>query len=112
VLNHTAGLQNALDNLRKENPFLLTDWDECLKQIAMSAPETEPGQVQLYHFLSFGWLCGGIIEVQSHAQVFEYERITKLTSASVFGGIFDLFSILMMCLNETACFWEEISGDP
>jgi len=29
----------------------------------MSVPETEPGQQQLYHYLSFGWLCGGIIEV-------------------------------------------------
>ncbi|XP_058078680.1 uncharacterized protein LOC131227010 [Magnolia sinica] len=25
-------------------------------------PETEPGREQLYHYLSFGWLCGGIIE--------------------------------------------------
>ncbi|KAL9363634.1 hypothetical protein Peur_046419 [Populus x canadensis] len=74
VLNHTAGLQNALDNLRKENPLLLTDWDECLKQIAMSAPETEPGQVQLYHFLSFGWLCGGIIE---HASGKKFQEILE-----------------------------------
>ena len=63
MLNHTAGLQNALANLREEHPLLLTDGDECLKRIAMSALETEPGQVQLYHYLSFGWLCGGIIEV-------------------------------------------------
>eukprot|EP00258_Populus_trichocarpa_P042341 XP_024458360.1 uncharacterized protein LOC18100773 isoform X3 [Populus trichocarpa] len=74
VLNHTAGLQNALDNLRKENPLLLTDWDECLKQIAMSEPETEPGQVQLYHFLSFGWLCGGIIE---HASGKKFQEILE-----------------------------------
>ncbi|KAJ6915422.1 hypothetical protein NC651_017426 [Populus alba x Populus x berolinensis] len=74
VLNHTAGLQNALDNLRKENPLLLTDWDECLKRIAMSAPETEPGQAQLYHFLSFGWLCGGIIE---HASGKKFQEILE-----------------------------------
>jgi hypothetical protein len=55
----------------------------------MSAPETEPGQEQLYHYLSFGWLCGGIIEVQSLAQVFEHERTTKLMSAFVFEFLYD-----------------------
>lgn len=64
MLNHTSGLHNALANLRDENPLFLVDWDECLKQIAVAEPETEPGQVQLYHYLSFGWLCGGIIEVK------------------------------------------------
>jgi len=64
VLNHTSGLHNALANIIKELPLLLTDWDECLQRIALSAPETEPGQEQLYHYLSFGWLCGGIVEVQ------------------------------------------------
>ncbi|KAF9681394.1 hypothetical protein SADUNF_Sadunf06G0221200 [Salix dunnii] len=74
VLNHTAGLQNALANLREEHPLLLTDWDECLKRIAMSVPETEPGQVQLYHYLSFGWLCGGIIE---HASGKKFQEILE-----------------------------------
>nr|XP_043622105.1 uncharacterized protein LOC122593719 [Erigeron canadensis] len=62
VLNHTAGMQNALASLVQDNPMVLCDWDECLKRIAMAAPENEPGQEQLYHYLSFGWLCGGIIE--------------------------------------------------
>lgn len=63
MLNHTSGLHNALADIIRENPLLWSDWDECLKQIALSVPETEPGQVQLYHYLSFGWLCGGIVEV-------------------------------------------------
>lgn len=62
MLNHTSGLHNALAEVI-ENPLLMADWDECLNRIAMSAPEIEPGQLQLYHYLSFGWLCGGIIEV-------------------------------------------------
>uniref|UniRef100_A0A6M2ECR5 Uncharacterized protein n=1 Tax=Populus davidiana TaxID=266767 RepID=A0A6M2ECR5_9ROSI len=74
VLNHTSGLQNALANLREENPLLMADWDECLKRIAMSAPETEPGQEQLYHYLSFGWLCGGIIE---HASGKKFQEILE-----------------------------------
>ncbi len=63
MLNHTSGLHNALADITRENPLLLSDWDECLNRIAVSVPETEPGQQQLYHYLSFGWLCGGIIEV-------------------------------------------------
>ena len=63
MLNHTSGLHNALAELMRENPLLMTDWDECLNCMAMTAPETEPGSQQLYHYLSFGWLCGGIIEV-------------------------------------------------
>ncbi|KAH9798488.1 ABC1 family protein [Citrus sinensis] len=62
VLNHTSGLHNVSVDLSSENPLLICDWDECLNRIALSAPETEPGQEQLYHYLSFGWLCGGIIE--------------------------------------------------
>lgn len=63
MLNHTSGMHNALASLIQENPFLMLDWDECLSRIATSAPETEPGLEQLYHHVSFGWLCGGIMEV-------------------------------------------------
>ncbi|KAF6141775.1 hypothetical protein GIB67_027953, partial [Kingdonia uniflora] len=62
VLNHTSGLHNAMANITKEDPLLICDWDECLNRIANSTPETKPGCEQLYHYLSFGWLCGGIIE--------------------------------------------------
>ncbi|XP_071730507.1 uncharacterized protein [Rutidosis leptorrhynchoides] len=61
VLNHTAGLHNALADLTKD-PTLLCDWDGCLKLIVMVTPETEPGRQQMYHGQSYGWLCGGIIE--------------------------------------------------
>ncbi|KAL9376030.1 hypothetical protein Peur_030150 [Populus x canadensis] len=67
VLNQTSGLQNALANLREENPLLMADWDECLKRIAKSAPETEP-------YLSFGWLRGGIIE---HASGKKFQEILE-----------------------------------
>lgn len=62
VLNHTSGLHNAMTSLTRENPLLMSNWDECLNHIAATAPETEPGNQQLYHYLSFGWLVGGIIE--------------------------------------------------
>jgi len=61
ILNHTSGLHNALAGVT-EDKKLFCDYDECLKRIAMAAPETEPGRQQIYHYLSYGWLCGGIIE--------------------------------------------------
>lgn len=74
VLNHTSGLHNALANVTRENPFLMLDWDECLSRIAMSVPETEPGHEQLYHYVSFGWLCGGVIE---HASGKKFQEILE-----------------------------------
>ncbi|KAI3468454.1 hypothetical protein Pfo_025117 [Paulownia fortunei] len=74
VLNHTSGLHNALASLTRENPLLMTDWDECLNCITKMAPETEPGCEQLYHYLSFGWLCGGIIE---HASRKKFQEILE-----------------------------------
>ncbi|KAL3818398.1 hypothetical protein ACJIZ3_004303 [Penstemon smallii] len=74
VLNHTCGLHNALASLTRENPLLMTDWDECLSCITTMAPETEPGREQLYHYLSFGWLCGGIIE---HASKKKFQEILE-----------------------------------
>ncbi|XP_073014376.1 uncharacterized protein [Typha latifolia] len=65
VLNHTSGLHNAMADVMKDNPLLLCDWEASLSQIANSIPETEPGSQQLYHYLSFGWLCGGVIEYAS-----------------------------------------------
>ncbi|KAI7727587.1 hypothetical protein M8C21_019336 [Ambrosia artemisiifolia] len=74
ILNHTAGLHNALAGIAEEDPMLICDWDECLKRIAMVAPETEPGREQLYHYLSYGWLCGGIIE---HASGKKFQDILE-----------------------------------
>lgn len=50
--------------------MIISDFDECVKRIAMVAPETEPGCEQFYHYLSYGWLCGGIIEVPLHTSTF------------------------------------------
>ncbi|KAH7524231.1 hypothetical protein FEM48_Zijuj06G0097300 [Ziziphus jujuba var. spinosa] len=74
VLNHTSGLHNAMSDVFKENQLLLSDWGGCLNHIAKSVPETEPGESQLYHHLSFGWLCGGIIE---HASGKKFQEILE-----------------------------------
>ncbi|XP_058113531.1 uncharacterized protein LOC131256618 [Magnolia sinica] len=74
VLNHTSGLHNALADVSKENPLFMCEWDECLNRIATETPETEPGHEQLYHYLSFGWLCGGIIE---HASGKRFQEVLE-----------------------------------
>ncbi|KAF3454085.1 hypothetical protein FNV43_RR04532 [Rhamnella rubrinervis] len=74
VLNHTSGLHNSMADVLKENQHQLSDWDKCLNRIATSVPETEPGQVQLYHYITFGWLCGGIIE---HASGKKFQEILE-----------------------------------
>ncbi|KAD4178589.1 hypothetical protein E3N88_27180 [Mikania micrantha] len=67
ILNHTSGLHNALHENAKDHLFIC-DWDGCLKGIEKVTPETEPGSEQMYHYLSYGWLCGGIIEHASGKQ--------------------------------------------
>ncbi|XP_074574391.1 uncharacterized protein LOC141830842 [Curcuma longa] len=62
VLNHSSGLHNAMSDVIRSDPLLMCDWEESLRHIARSVPDTEPGSQQLYHYLSFGWLCGGVIE--------------------------------------------------
>ncbi|XP_076886698.1 uncharacterized protein LOC143536642 [Bidens hawaiensis] len=74
ILNHTAGLHNALAGIFENDHTLFCDYDECLKRIAKVAPETEPGSVQLYHYLSYGWLCGGVIE---HASGKKFQDILE-----------------------------------
>uniref|UniRef100_A0A0D9WTS6 ABC1 atypical kinase-like domain-containing protein n=1 Tax=Leersia perrieri TaxID=77586 RepID=A0A0D9WTS6_9ORYZ len=71
LLNHTSGLHNALGDVMKSNPLSVCDWEEMLEQITKCAPETEPGSAQIYHYLSFGWLCGGIIEHASGKKIQE-----------------------------------------
>ncbi|KAL3613836.1 hypothetical protein CASFOL_041910 [Castilleja foliolosa] len=74
VLNHTSGLHNAMASLTRENPLIMTDWDQCLNCLTTEAPETEPGREQIYHYLSFGYLCGGIIE---HASKKKFQEILE-----------------------------------
>ncbi|KAF3778849.1 Beta-lactamase domain-containing protein 2, partial [Nymphaea thermarum] len=74
VLNHTTGLHNAIGDVIKENPLVMCDWAESLKHIARATPETEPGSEQKYHYLSFGWICGGIIE---HASGKRFQEILE-----------------------------------
>ncbi|KAF8772162.1 hypothetical protein HU200_006161 [Digitaria exilis] len=74
ILNHTSGLHNALGDIVKNDPLLVCDWEETLNQVAKCKPETEPGSAQIYHYLSYGWLCGGVIE---HASGKKFQEVLE-----------------------------------
>ncbi|CAD6217093.1 unnamed protein product [Miscanthus lutarioriparius] len=74
LLNHTSGLHNALGDVVKNDPLLVCDWEETLNQITKCTPEIEPGSTQIYHYLSFGWLCGGVIE---HASGKKFQEVLE-----------------------------------
>ncbi|CAM6101459.1 unnamed protein product [Calypogeia fissa] len=65
VLNHTAGLHNALSDVLQKNPMMMCNWSDTLVELAQAIPETVPGKEQHYHILTYGWLCGGIAEKAS-----------------------------------------------
>lgn len=61
LLSHTAGLADAvppgctLDRLRD-------DWGGLVEDVAAATPAHAPGVRSVYHYLSWGWLMGGLIE--------------------------------------------------
>lgn len=41
-------------------------WDEMKRRIAACQPASPPGAKEAYHYLTYGWLAGGIVEVRRH----------------------------------------------
>ena len=39
-------------------------WDTILDHVARAVPTTKPGDVARYHYLSFGWIVGGIVRFE------------------------------------------------
>ncbi|PIA43882.1 hypothetical protein AQUCO_01800133v1 [Aquilegia coerulea] len=68
VLNHTSGLHNANSGSSSYD----LNWKACLNGVATATPESEPGQLQLYHYSSFGFLCGGIVQ---HASGKKFQEV-------------------------------------
>ncbi|KAF5203790.1 Abc1 family protein, partial [Thalictrum thalictroides] len=68
VLNHTSGLHNANSGSFSYE----SNWKACLDNVVTATPESEPGHLQLYHYASFGFLCGGIVE---HASGKKFQEV-------------------------------------
>lgn len=62
ALSHQAGLADAFP--KGASIDVLTDWEEMKKFISSSEalPSHSPGDETRYHYLSFAWIIGGLIE--------------------------------------------------
>ena len=61
VLQHQAGLSNAALEDIAEDPFVASDEAKMLDILAVAEPDALPGTETRYHYLTFGWLCDGIV---------------------------------------------------
>ena len=75
-----AGLANALP----ESATLadLSDYDSMVDFLANAAPEHTPGEHTHYHYLTFGWLIGGLIQAVSGSSLVQvsYQMICMVTA--------------------------------
>ncbi|KJE88683.1 ABC1 family protein [Capsaspora owczarzaki ATCC 30864] len=60
ALSHTAGLHAAVGGGTTLDE--LVDYDKMLDKVAKATPVHPPGKEAHYHYLSFGWLLGGIVQ--------------------------------------------------
>jgi CubicO group peptidase (beta-lactamase class C family) len=59
VLCHEAGLHDVLSLI--DEPDQLLDWDAMVDALAAARPAFEPGRVNAYHAVTFGYLVGEIV---------------------------------------------------
>ena len=64
VLEHRSGLAHVLPPLDENVVKRMTDWRYMCDLLAASEPTEPPGEFR-YHYLTYGWLVGGIAERRS-----------------------------------------------
>lgn len=60
ALNHEAGLADALPDNATLGEFL--EWDSMVDFVGSFNPSHAPGEKSEYHYLTYGWLLGGIVK--------------------------------------------------
>lgn len=80
VLTHQAGLANAMPE--RASLDVLCDFQNMTRFIETAHPEHEPGFKTQYHYLTFAWICGGIIE-QVTGQPYDKYLDSFLTTSSL-----------------------------
>ena len=63
ALAHQAGLAAAMPDAPTIDA--LTCWANMTRFVAEAPPAHAPGAATAYHAMTFGWICGGLIEVGS-----------------------------------------------
>ncbi|KAJ3109575.1 hypothetical protein HDU96_007178 [Phlyctochytrium bullatum] len=64
LLAHRSGLPDAgSDRLGAGgDAFTMTNFDEMVKAMESAKPTSPPGESTAYHYLSYGWLVGGLVQ--------------------------------------------------
>lgn len=77
LLSHTAGLADAVPaNCTLER--LKDDWRGLVADVAAAAPAHPPGERSVYHYLSWGWLMGGLMEsITGRPVTAEFEAMAR-----------------------------------
>lgn len=77
LISHRAGLQDAATQEIALDPFIMRDWNKMIKLMEDAEPHPEPGKETRYHYFSFGWLVGGLVEKVAKKPVMDFinERI-------------------------------------
>jgi CubicO group peptidase (beta-lactamase class C family) len=60
VLQHRSGLPVARGRVR--DALAMTDWTASVRALERAAPAYPPGQVPAYHYLSYGFLLGELVQ--------------------------------------------------
>lgn len=84
VLGHVSGLQSAGIQALRKNGFAICQWEKMVNIMAEAEPEGSPGDKEVYHALSFGWIVGGIIE-----------RVAKMPLRGTFTENWFLYDLLL-----------------
>ncbi len=62
VLQHRAGLSDVGTAEIGVNPAIMQDWNKMVSLVEKTVPNPCPGQESRYHFFSYAWVAGGLIE--------------------------------------------------
>jgi CubicO group peptidase (beta-lactamase class C family) len=72
VLCHESGLHDVVSLL--DEPEQLLDWDAMIDALARARPAFEPGSVNAYHALTFGYLVGELVRRTAGVAIGEVVR--------------------------------------
>ncbi len=70
VLQHRSGLPAARGAAR--DALAMTDWDRSVRHIEQACPRWPPGQVPAYHYLTYGFILGELVQRVTGVSVPEF----------------------------------------
>jgi CubicO group peptidase (beta-lactamase class C family) len=104
AMNHTAGLQNVPLEIGVNEAC---DWKKICGAIARSAPANEPGNLVVYHAMTYGWILGEIASIvigKPFGQIVQ-ENINQPI------GIKDLYVGIPDEVEDRVAFLEDVLGE-